>query len=330
MTTLVQIIQQFSDDSGNIVIPDNQKETFLNALSYIRKTNNGSKKRKKYKKDPNAPKRPTSAYMIWLNKNRDTIKTEYFGDYNDVTDWTLESKCKYYESKEMKIPTEDGKPRIVALVTSKAGLLWKNMSIEEKSPYDEMFKEAKEKYESLKESYVPINSCNDFKIPDDWSGPHYNMNIDKTIKDSDGKTIKQFKTFDEALEKAISLGTQCFGITQTKRGFSVKIGKMTSCSSSIASWTKKDFVNPIKAKRGRPKSNLEDSDDESNTENMDNDSENEIKNDNVDSDDEEDGLEVEECVIDGKKYYKSNSGDIYDIDTSEYIGKCVDGCVSLE
>jgi len=329
MTTLVQIIQQFSDEAGNIVIQEDQKDIFVKALMDIRKPNGYSKKKKKYKKDPNAPKRPMSTYMIWLNKNRNTIKTDYFEDYIDVTDWTLESKCKYYESKGMKAPNNDGKPLIVALVTAKAGLLWKSMTIEDKLPYDNMFKEAKEKYEVLKKSYVPIEQCPEFKIPDDWDGPHFNMKIDKTIKDIDGKTIKQFQLFDDALEKAISLGTQCFGITQTKRGFSVKIGIMTTCSSSIASWTKKDFVNPIKYKRGRPKSNLEDSDDESNNVNMNNESEAETMNDDSDSDNEE-GLEVDECVIDGNKYYKSSNGELYDIDTSEYVGKYVDGGVSLE
>jgi len=329
MTTLIHIIEKFSDDSGNIVIQDDQKESFLKALLDIRKPSGSSIKKKKYKKDPNAPKRATSAYMIWLNKNRDTIKSDYFDDYIDVTDWTLESKCNYYKSKGMKIPTEDGKPRIVALVTAKAGLLWKSMTIEDKTPYDNMFKEAKQKYETLKESYVPIEQCIDLKIPDDWDGPHFNMKIEKTIKDIDGKTIRQFKSLDDALEKAISLGNQCFGITQTKRGFAVKVGKMTTCSSSIASWTKKDFVNPIKSKRGRPKSNLEDSDDESNNENMNNESEAETMNDDSDSDNEE-GLEVEECVIDGKKYYKSSNGELYHIDTSEYVGKYVDGSISLE
>ncbi len=31
-------------------------------------------KRPKAKKDPNAPKRPLTAYMLWLNANRDQIK----------------------------------------------------------------------------------------------------------------------------------------------------------------------------------------------------------------------------------------------------------------
>ena len=306
MTTLVQIVNQFSDGSGNIVIPDDQKDTFREALMNIRKPSE-EKKKTKYKKDPNAPKRPTSAYMIWLNKNRNTIKNDYFSDYADITDWTLDSKCNYYESKGLKIPIKEGKPLVVALVTAKAGVLWKSMTVEEKAPLEPVY---------------------EFKIPEDWCGPHFNMNIDKTIKDVDGKTIKQFKSFDEALEKAISLDTQCFGITQTKRGFSVKIGVMTTCSSSISSWTKKDFVNPIKSKkgRGRPKSKVEDSDDESNTGTMNEVSDADAENENDDAEE----CEVDEVVIYGETYYKSEDGTLYDPETSEEVGKLVDGEIVKE
>ena len=37
------------------------------------------KRKKKTKKDPDAPKRPQSAYFIWLNENREKIKEEQPG-----------------------------------------------------------------------------------------------------------------------------------------------------------------------------------------------------------------------------------------------------------
>jgi len=322
MTTLVQIIQQYSDGSGNLVIPEDKKGVLEKALMDIRKSpTSNTKKKTKPKKDPNAPKRPTSAYMIWLNKHRDEIKLTHFGDYDDIIDWTMENKCKYYESKNLTTPKADGKPRIVALVTAKAGILWNDMSSEDKIPYDELFKEARDNYAVLKSSYTPVEPCLECKIPENWSGPHFNMSIEKTIKDEDGKTIKIFKTFEESLEKALSLETQCFGITQTKRGFSVRIGKLSKCSSSIASWTKKDFVNPIKSTRGRPKTKVEDSDDDA-------DADYDLPTENVDESGE--GLEVEECVIYGKIYYKSSDGELYDPDTSEPVGKYVNGAIKLE
>ena len=313
MITLVQLIQEFSNSDGTLVVPEDKTAMFEEALNGInRKSMKEKKKQKKKVKDPNAPKRPTSAYMIWLNKNRKEIKEIHFGDFDSITNWSLDEKVKYYETKGLDIPTEDGKPRVVALVTSKAGLLWKELSDDDRMPYDQMFKEAQEKYATLKETYVPKDKTLEIKIPDDWSGPHMNLSIKNTIKDSDGKTIKLFETFGEALEQANELDTQCFGITQTKRGFSVRIGKMDKCSKSIASWTKNDFVNPVKSGRGRPKTKVEDSDDE----------------DIIESPDVEDGLEVEELIVDGTTYfYDDKTNDVYDPETSELVGKYVDGSI---
>ena len=41
----------------------------------MQRESGGSRKRKG-KKDPNAPKRPQSAYFIWLNEHREQIKTD--------------------------------------------------------------------------------------------------------------------------------------------------------------------------------------------------------------------------------------------------------------
>ena len=44
------------------------------------------------------------------------------------------------------------------------------------------------------------------------------------------------------------------------------------------------------------------------------------------SDDDEPELEVEEITIDGKDYYlDSNSGDIYDMESQEVVGKSENG-----
>ena len=128
MTTLVQLIQEFSNQDGTMIeVPKDKTAMFEEALNGInRKSMKANKKMKKKKvKDPNAPKRPTSSYMLWLNKNRKEIKETHFGDFDSITDWNLDEKIKYYESKGLDIPTEDGKPRVVALVISKAGLLCK-------------------------------------------------------------------------------------------------------------------------------------------------------------------------------------------------------------
>lgn len=59
-------------------------------------------KKKRGKKDPNAPKKPLSAYMLWLQENRESIKRRY--------------------------PNSTS----VADVAKKAGELWKAMSADDK------------------------------------------------------------------------------------------------------------------------------------------------------------------------------------------------------
>ena len=39
----------------------------------------GKQQSKKQKKDPNAPKKPLTAYMVWLQENRPNIKKKYPG-----------------------------------------------------------------------------------------------------------------------------------------------------------------------------------------------------------------------------------------------------------
>lgn len=62
----------------------------------------GGGKKKRSKKDPNAPKKPLSAYMAWLQENREAIKRKYPGSS-------------------------------VAEVAKRAGEMWKTITAEEKA-----------------------------------------------------------------------------------------------------------------------------------------------------------------------------------------------------
>ncbi|KAH7729125.1 FACT complex subunit SSRP1-like protein [Aphelenchoides avenae] len=67
-------------------------------------------------KDPNAPKRPLSGYMLWLGANRDRIKKS----------------------------TKEGK---VTEVTKLAGIEWKQLSEQAKEEWQKQAAEAKKKYD---------------------------------------------------------------------------------------------------------------------------------------------------------------------------------------
>ena len=73
-------------------------------------------------KDPNAPKRPTSAYFFFMQENRERVKAE--------------------------------NPNIsFGQIGKKMGEMWANLSATEKKPYDAKAKEDKERYEKEKAAY---------------------------------------------------------------------------------------------------------------------------------------------------------------------------------
>ena len=179
------------------------------------------KKRKTKKtKDPDAPKRPTSAYFYWLGENRNRIKEE-LGD----------------ESK----PT---------VVIKEAGRQWRALSDEDKEPFNASAKESQMRYKVEMETYEPKKvpmvdddvSVSYPEAPEGWSGPFYLMYLFKTAKGDDGKA-KSFKSFDEAIDAAGRL-EGCGGITKTSRGYSLRVGPELITanpekeSSAMASWIK--------------------------------------------------------------------------------------------
>ena len=83
-----------------------------------------AKKKKKKKKDPNAPKRPLTAYMIWLNKG---------GGRSEM-------KAKYPDANATEI-------------AKKCGAQWKNMSEKQKKKYIDQADKLKSAYKKVKAEY---------------------------------------------------------------------------------------------------------------------------------------------------------------------------------
>jgi hypothetical protein len=110
-------------------------------------------------------KRPQSAYFMWLNATRKEIETKYFSDYKEIEkdQWDDEEfKSKYYSEKGLNPPkpvipkegkTPNNKPKLVALVTSKAGIMWKELDEDTKSVYESKYKESKQIYENSKDYF---------------------------------------------------------------------------------------------------------------------------------------------------------------------------------
>ena len=357
-TIIDALMEKFSNDEGQLVIPQDE---LVKALGSMKAEKSGRVKRAKKEKDPDAPKRPPSAYMLWLNENRQAIKNEHF-PVNEDGEHTYPSG----HDKEGEALTGRDK---VTLITKKAGVLWKEVTDEEKEPYETKATELSEAYKEAKGDYTPSAPKVKYDVedipdaPEGWSGPFKMTYLPKVAKNPETeKNFKSFKTFQEAVESANMLEEGCAGITKTSTGYSLRIGPELRVNpekdfnSGIASWTKgEDAPEPVqgspksspklkkkavpkKAKSPEPENN-DDSEEVTNKKKAAPKKKAEKKAApkkkivvkeptpppvEDESDDEE--LEVEQITVDGVEYFMdSSSGDIYDKDTQEVVGKSEDG-----
>merc|ERR1712196_384424 len=99
------------------------KARYEKEMSTYDKPKDAGKKTKKTK-DPDAPKRPQSAFFLWLGENRAKI------------------------IKDNKFSSKD-----IALVGKKAGEMWGKMPDKEKSPFQQKADRAKEAYTTAMAAY---------------------------------------------------------------------------------------------------------------------------------------------------------------------------------
>lgn len=83
-------------------------------------------------------KKPMCSFFVWLNDNRQDIDKTYFSDFYSINDWNIDFKKQYYNSKGLdsgKV-VKEGRPRIASLITSKAGIIWKQLDTHIKNKYE--------------------------------------------------------------------------------------------------------------------------------------------------------------------------------------------------
>jgi len=180
---------------------------------------------KKTKRDPDAPKRPMSSYMLWLQENRKSIGDEYCGDLT-------------------------GKDRVISTV-KKAGALWQAMTDDEKVSFVDKAVELKNEYKELMEEYKPSKAVHaEYDVeeipeaPIGWKGPFEKSYLWKRTKSADGETVRSQKTFVDAVKLATEINAAwtaaceegnmpshwsdemkpCSGITKTSTGYDLRIG----------------------------------------------------------------------------------------------------------
>ena len=247
-----QILSATATDviDGRIEMPTGDLDDALQKMQVKRRKN-------KKEKDPNAPKRAASAYMLWLNENRAAIKDELLTTNPDakITD-----------------------------VTKRAGELWKELGDEQKAPFQAQSDELRTAYHEAMKAYKPdhavakktkapkvkydVDEMPD--APQDWTGPHKMHHLLRKVAGIDGKTVRIQKNFDAAVALANEINAAwtaavengdvpshwktdvkpCAGITKTSTGYDLRLGpdlvqtQEKDAKGGLASWTIADLSAP--------------------------------------------------------------------------------------
>ena len=181
----------------------------------------------KVQRDPDMPKRPKNAFMLFSDTIREEVRAELIA------------------------ASSDGKIR-VADVSKKCGERWKDVSEDDKQPFIEEHKTATVAYKKALEKYYTENPEKKVEktttkkttgekkekkkatfstedglptTPEGWSGA-FSGYVLGSVKDPEtGKNIlKKFADFNEAVAEATRLGDACGGITRTTRGYALRKG----------------------------------------------------------------------------------------------------------
>ena len=242
-----KITELFSESDSITLDRDGVLELLLSGsdglASLFRQGRNTIKSKKV--KDPSAPKRATSAYLLWLNENREAIISEHFGE-NELT----------------------GREK-VSKVGKKAGELWNAMNEDDKSPYIEKSKEQQAAYKAAMSEYKPSTIVAgkpknlDFsKLPEapiGWTGPFNGKKLHHLA--NGGKLgVGKFYSFDEAVKAADELGDSCSGITYEAKYGKYSLRKSFNwCGDGVegedCSWVRGEMPKPNanKPKDSKPK-----------------------------------------------------------------------------
>jgi hypothetical protein len=238
--TIAQIKTQYGNGAnGDLQIPLDELEQRLAAdtqtiadLTASGATKGKRGKKSKKERDPNRPKRGKSAFFLWCDDNRKTVKEQIEQERED--------------DDESKIG--------VAVVAKRLGAMWKELSDEDKAPYHEAGEVEKATYRESIDTYNSDNGITktvatkstfdpaleaDVQLPPGWAGP-FDGYLEKHPVDSEtGKRVSRgFADFHEAFAEAERLGDACGGITLStnakgNRRLTLRGAKQVSFKASV-------------------------------------------------------------------------------------------------
>lgn len=225
--SILDILSPFQDEDGKI--SNLPREKLVKVLELYAASIPIKTRKSKAKRDPSKPKRPTSAYFAWLKENREEISKTFDGKtHEDGSPWTHKEKF--------------------GAIAKEAKTRWDSLGDEDKQPFIDAFKVDQQRYSAEMSEYSPPPkqevSQDQPPAPPGWSGAFGNMYLSKTIKENGKNKYKTFKSFEDAVAAAMS-EENCGGITKTKRGYSLRVGKdLNTSPSGEVSWIKGTYTPP--------------------------------------------------------------------------------------
>ena len=330
--TIGALKTKYGEDGGSeLQIPLEELEARLAAdtqkiaeLAETSSTKGRKGKRAKKERDPNRPKRGKSAFFLWCDDNRATVKAQLEGERDE----------------------EDDSKISVATVAKRLGAMWKEITDDDKVSYNEAaevekstYREAIDAYNAehgitktvaTKSTFDPAQEEN-VELPEGWTGPFDGYLEKHPVDPETGKRITRgFASFAQAFAEAERLGDACGGITlstNTKgnRRVTLRGAKQVSFKASVqeerkeVSYLKPTSVAPEVEEVEEEMPALEVAEPQTNTTSV---QIEEAATEDEASDEEE--LEVEDFEHKGVTYQKDQHGMLYAEDDEEcekVIGK---------
>jgi hypothetical protein len=243
MEALLQhIISEYGSDD-TVSIPKDELAEILERVIAIQQPKS-IKLKGKATRDPNRPKRGKSAFFIWSADNRVEVREDlvWSAKHGGIEEGAV------YKNGKLTVTL----PR----VSKELGRRWKEISDEDKAPYEAQATAERERYRTEKAAYdaehgivvskwvkrsLKFDTETAYAAPYGWSGP-FDGYLEQSPKDPDtGKSItKGFHSFEEACQEAMRL--ECGGITRTRTGYKLRMATTVSINDASRakgeiSWT---------------------------------------------------------------------------------------------
>ena len=206
--------------------------------------------------------------IVWVNDNTKKIRSK--SPAKDVDPDRVKrpvpASWMYREDKREEIIRDyfEGEAVKGSLVAKKAQELWKELSADEKFPYEEKRKELWEEYkrstpnvERKEKVTFVVKVDEEREVPEGWDGPYEDTYLHKYVKGLGKKVgFGRFETFASAVEAASKLDN-CGGITMGKSGYTLREGcdplsvEGDTKDGPFTSWTKSGFVSSKSVKKDK-------------------------------------------------------------------------------